>query len=199
MPHAHVAIAVEGVSATHGDAFPQMVMQMMLGNWDKRHFSGANSTSKMCSTLAEFQLAESMQTFNTQYSDTSLFGVYGVTEPQKATDMCWAALQSMASLAHDVTDEDCIIAHRNLKASFLGALDGSQHVCEDIGRQLQTYGRRLSVGELFARIDACDPAAIRRVANEIINDRDLAVAGRGSLCDLADYNFLRRRTYFLRY
>ncbi len=34
-------------------------------------------------------------------------------------------------------------------------------VCEDIGRQLLNYGRRLSLAETFARIDAVDAPTIR--------------------------------------
>lgn len=37
--------------------------------------------------------------------------------------------------------------------------------------QLITYGRRIPVAELFARIDAVDANTIKRVANRFIFDR----------------------------
>lgn len=37
--------------------------------------------------------------------------------------------------------------------------------------QLLTYGRRIPLAELFARIDAVDASTIKRVANRFIYDR----------------------------
>ena len=52
-------------------------------------------------------------------------------------------------------------------------LDGSSPVCEDIGRQLLTYGRRLTPAEIFACIDAVDVSAVKSAADAVINDKDM--------------------------
>ncbi|CAF4646646.1 unnamed protein product, partial [Rotaria magnacalcarata] len=44
-------------------------------------------------------------------------------------------------------------AKKLFKTNMLLALDGSTPICEDIGRQLLSYGRRLPLHELNARID----------------------------------------------
>ncbi|KAG6487763.1 hypothetical protein ZIOFF_056365 [Zingiber officinale] len=49
--------------------------------------------------------------------------------------------------------------------------ENSISVAEDIGRQLLTYGRRIPVTELFARIDAVDTSTIKRVAYRFICDQ----------------------------
>jgi len=199
MEKAHVALAFEGVPWSSGDSFAQMVMQALLGNWDMHHFSGKNMASPMCSTIAERGLATNITTFNTQYSDTSLFGVYGICDPDTISDMCWVIMREAANLAHRTSDEDVARAVAQLKANLLFQLDGTSQICEDIGRQLQTYRRRLSVAEIFARLDAVDAPTVRRVASELISDRDIAVAARGPLANMPDYGWLRRRTYMLRY
>ena len=62
-----------------------------------------------------------------------------------------------------------------------------------------TYGRRVPRAELFARIDAVNSAGVKDVARRFIVDRDLANAVMGPCQFLPDYNWLRRRTYKLRY
>ncbi|XP_042416148.1 probable mitochondrial-processing peptidase subunit beta, mitochondrial [Zingiber officinale] len=86
-----------------------------------------------------------------------------------------------------------------LKSSVQLHMDGTSPVAEDIGRQLLTYGRRIPVTELFARIDAVDANTVKRVANRFIFDQDVALAAMGPIQGLPDYNWFRRHTYLLRY
>lgn len=43
-------------------------------------------------------------------------------------------------------------------------LDGTTAIAEDIGRQLVSYGRRLTPAEIFLRIDAITSKDVMRVA-----------------------------------
>lgn len=61
------------------------------------------------------------------------------------------------------------------------------------------YGRRVPKAELFARIDAVTPDTIKAVADRFIYDQDIAIAALGDTQNLPDYNYFRRRTYWLRY
>ncbi|KAK9090854.1 hypothetical protein Sjap_024031 [Stephania japonica] len=65
--------------------------------------------------------------------------------------------------------------------------------------RLLTYGRRIPFTELFARIDAVDTKTVKRVANRFIFDKDVAISAMGPIQSLPDYNWFRRRTYWLRY
>ncbi len=61
------------------------------------------------------------------------------------------------------------------------------------------YGRRVPKAELFARIDAVDANTVRAVADRFIYDKDMAVASAGDVQFMPDYNWWRRRSYWLRY
>jgi mitochondrial-processing peptidase subunit beta len=196
---AHVAVAFETGGWTSPNAFPLMIMQTLLGNWDRTLGAGPNMASPLCRKVGEGQLAHSLSTFNTTYKDTGLFGVYTVSEPHKLWELLSTVMYESVRLAHNVTEDEVARARTQLKAALLGSLDGSTAVCEDIGRQMLTYGRRMTPAEIIARIDAVDASAVKAAANAYINDKDVAVAGVGHIHELPDINWMRRRSYWLRY
>jgi processing peptidase subunit beta len=199
LPLAHVSVAFQTQGWTSPHAFPLMVMQTILGQWDRTLGAGPNMASPLCRKVAEDGLAHAVSAFNTSYKDTGLFGVYSVAEPHKLWDLQGAVLYEMTRLCHQTSAEEVERAKTQLKTSLLGGLDGSTAVCEDIGRQMLTYGRRLTPAEIFARIEAVDVNAVKAAADRIINDKDLAIASVGNVHELPDYNWSRRRTYWLRY
>nr|XP_043635242.1 probable mitochondrial-processing peptidase subunit beta, mitochondrial [Erigeron canadensis] len=198
-PLAQFAVAFNGASWTDPDSVALMVMQAMLGAYNKTAGSGKHMGSQLAQMVAISELAESMMAFNTNYKDTGLFGVYAVAKPDCLDDLAFAIMQQISKLCYNVTEDDVVRAQNMLKSSLLLHIDGTSPVAEDIGRQLITYGRRIPCAELFARIEAVDAATIKRVANRFIFDQDIAIAASGPVKLLPDYNWFRRRTYKLRY
>ncbi|ONM54040.1 putative mitochondrial-processing peptidase subunit beta mitochondrial [Zea mays] len=133
--------------------------------------------SELVQKAAINDIAESVMSFNMNYKDTGLFGVYAVAKADCLDDLAFAIMHEMSKLSYRVTEEDVIRA-RN---------------------QLLTYGRRIPTPELFARIDDVDASTVKRVANRFIFDQDVAIAAMGPIQGLPDYNWFRRRTYMLRY
>jgi processing peptidase subunit beta len=195
---AHIAIAFEAASWTSEYAFPLMLMQVMLGSYDRTQGLGRNHASRLCQEIAENELAHSVSTFNTCYKDTGLFGIYMVCPDFKVDDLMWHVMNNMVRLVHTPSDEEVERAKLNLKAIMLSGLDGHSNVAEDIGRQLLTYGRRMTTAEVFSRIDSITKADIQATAAKFINDQDHALAAVGGIHMLPDYNWIRRHSYWLR-
>ena len=67
MKEAHVAVAFEGASWNSEYAFPFMLMQTILGSWDRSSPGGRNMASRLARQVSEQDLVHSYTTFNTCY------------------------------------------------------------------------------------------------------------------------------------
>jgi processing peptidase subunit beta len=79
-PTVNLAIAVEGVSWKSPDYFPMLVLQSIMGNWDRSLGSSPLLSSRLSHIISSNNLANSYMHFSTSYSDTGLWGVYIVSE-----------------------------------------------------------------------------------------------------------------------
>jgi processing peptidase subunit beta len=199
MKEAHVALAFEGASWSSEFAFPMMVIQTLLGSWDRSSPAGNNIASRLARDIAENDAADSFMTFNTCYKDTGLFGVYLTAPAMCLEEAMYRTTYNITRLCHEVTDEEVARAKNQLKASVLVQQDNFSNICEDIGRQMLTYNRRMSNAEMAARIDAITTEDIKVTANRFFNDEDHALAAVGPIHELPDYNWIRRRSYWQRY
>lgn len=77
-------------------------------------------------------------------------------------------------------------------------LDGSTPICEDIGRQMLCYNRRIPIPELEARIDAVNAETIREVCNKYIYNRSPAIAAVGPIEQLPDFKQICSNMCWLR-
>lgn len=199
MEEAHIGFAVEGVSWTDPDYFPLLVAQSVIGSWDRSLGGGADVSSKLAQNLARHQLANSFMTFNTCYSDTGMFGVYMVTPVRsRIDDMMYFMQQEWVRISTSVSDAEVARAKNQLKTNLLMQLDGTTPICEDIGRQMLAYGRRMTAFEIDARIEAIDAPTVRRVASKYLYDKDPALVGMGPIEGLPDYNRIQTATSWLR-
>jgi len=198
MPFAHVAIAVEGCGWTDPDNLPLMIANTIIGSWDRSMGGGTHNTSNLASQVAEHNLACSFQAFNTCYKDTGLWGVYFVAEKMKLHDTVWAIQEEWLRLCNNVTELEVERAKNALKTNMLLQLDGTTAVCEDIGRQMLCYGRRITQHELEARIDAVDASLVKDVCYNYIFDKCPVAAAVGPIENLSDYAEMRGKMWWLR-
>jgi processing peptidase subunit beta len=114
------------------DSIALMVMQTMLGAWNKNAAVGKHAGSEMAQKIGANNLAESVMAFNTNYADAGLFGVYAVPKPDTLDDLSYCIMHEMTSLIYRAAPDDVARAHNQLKSYLLLHMDGTSVVAEDI-------------------------------------------------------------------
>ncbi|GAA6038118.1 hypothetical protein JCM8097_007555 [Rhodosporidiobolus ruineniae] len=192
METCNLAIAVEGVGWNSPDYYPMLVMQSIMGNWDRSLGAQSLLSSRLSHIISTNNLANSFMSFSTSYSDTGLWGIYAVSENVvNLDDLTHFIMKEWQRMATHPTEGEVQRAKAQLKASLLLGLDGSTAVAEDIGRQIVTTGRRATPKETEQAIEAVSVSDIQRVAKKYLWDRDIAVAAVGRVEGLLDYSRMR--------
>ncbi|XP_077582941.1 cytochrome b-c1 complex subunit 1, mitochondrial [Stigmatopora nigra] len=199
LPMAHIAIAVEGASAASPDIVPLMVANAIIGSYDLTCGGGKNMSSRLARLAVEGKLCSSFQAFHSAYSDTGLLGIHFVSDKHNIDDMMHWAQNAWMNLCTTVTESDVARGKNAVKASMVGQLNGTTPICDEIGRHILNYGRRIPLAEWDARIDAVTPRMVRDVCSKYIYDKCPAVAGVGPVEQLPDYNRMRSAMYWLRF
>merc|ERR1711990_66332 len=198
MPLAHVAIAIEGCGWTNPDNIPLMIANTMIGSWDRSMGGGTHNASRLAHYCADKSFCTSFQSFNTCYKDTGLWGIYFVTDKLNQENMIYNIQMEWMRMGTGITDFEVERAKNLLKTNMLLQLDGTTPICEDVGRQMLCYGRRIPQHELEARINSVDAQLVRDTCYKYIYDRCPVLAAVGPIENLPDYNRIRSGMYWLR-
>jgi len=196
MPFIYGALAIEGAGWDNPDNIPLMVANTIIGSYDRAQGGGNNMGSSLAGAVMQDNLCVNFQSFNTCYKDTGLWGIYFVCDRLKAFDLLTQVQRNWQELSTIVGPADVNRAKNILKTNISLQLDGSTPICEDIGRQMLCYGRRISISEMEARINAVDVNTVKKVCEKYLYDRCPAVVGIGPVEALPDYALLRQRMRF---
>jgi len=199
----HFALAFEGLRWTDPDIFALMMCQSLLGTYDVKRSGTEFSSAKLAADLAKLDTGiQLLQPFCTCYNDTGLFGVYfnmSMNKKEMVDDAFSTIQEELVALTTGTSEEDLAAAKAQLKLNLLAQMDGTSPNAEEIGRQMLAYGRRMSLAETFARVDAVETDDVTRVAEKVIWDQEVAFAGMGpNLKYVYDVNGLRRGTFWNR-
>ena len=90
---------------------------------------------------------------------------------------------------------DIVSAAAKASTNLYALLDGNTNVCEDIGRQLLTYGRRMTPAEIFKRIEELTVEDAKAAAYKVFHDKDHAMAAVGNIDKLPSYEWIRNHSF----
>lgn len=176
LPMLYGAMVVEGVSWTHEDNLALMVANTLMGEYDRMRGFGVNAPTRLAEKLSQDAGIEVFQSFNTCYKETGLVGTYFVAAPESIDNLIDSVLQQWVWLANNIDEAAVDRAKRSLHTNLLLMLDGSTPVCEDIGRQLLCYGRRIPTPELHARIESITVQQLRDVCRRVFLEGQVSAA-----------------------
>ncbi|KAI9359429.1 Metalloenzyme, LuxS/M16 peptidase-like protein [Pilaira anomala] len=200
LPVARIALAVEGAPYLSEDYFKLLVMQAVIGSWDKTLGGAANLSSRLSTVTNAHHLANSFTAFTKGYKDTGLWGMYVATENKdQIDDFVHFTQKEWNRLSTSVTASEIERAKQQVKASMLLSLDSTCSVASDIGSQIVATGKRMSPEELKAAINKVSADDVRKAANKYIWDQEIAVVGQGPIECLTDYTRVRGNMAYNRF
>ncbi len=102
-------------------------------------------------TVASEGLADAMMAFNTNYHDTGLFGVYGVTDRERCEDFAYAVMSHLTKMCFDVREADVARAKNQLKASLMFFQDSTHRESRRASRAAELHAAQRRRGQEFKR------------------------------------------------
>lgn len=188
LPHlSYIHLAFEAPPISSPDIYALATLQTLLGGGGS--FSAGGPGKGMYSrlytnVLNQYGWVESCVAFNHSYIDSGLFGISASCTPTRVAQMLDVMCRELHSLTLDTGFEALqpVEIHRaknQLRSALLMNLESRMIELEDLGRQVQAYGRRIGVKEMCARIDALTGNDLRRVAQQVLRG-GVANVGRGS-------------------
>jgi processing peptidase subunit alpha len=119
--------------------------------------------------LNRFSWTESAHAFSAIYEDSGLFGLWGSGEHKKIGNLMEVlSLELIDVLLGNIEPEEFMRAKNLLRSGVLMSLESRGMLCEDIGKQVVTYGRRMSAQEICANIDKVNVDDVRRVVTRLL-------------------------------
>ncbi|CAM9222359.1 unnamed protein product, partial [Pylaiella littoralis] len=199
MPNAHVAFAFKAPAAGSKDSLSIMMIEALLGfEYNERTILGVNAASKWAQELADLNLAAVATPFYKGYKDAGLMGVSCIAADNHLDDFMWYTLHNLLHIVHKVTDAEVEAAKTLLKNRLYQQNSGCADAASIIADAVRQFDRRVPYAEMVARIDAITTKEIQASADSIINDQDHALAAVGPIHELPDFNWIRRRSFWLR-
>jgi len=193
-PLTHIALAFETSSWHDKDLVPMCVLQLLMGGGGA--FSAGGPGKGMYSRLYNNILnkhdwVESATCFNSIFSDTALFGLYGNSLPNKSKDLVEELAKEALKMSGPVETAELNRAKTQLKSTVFFQLESRTAKLEDLGRQIMTYGKVQSAEEVCKLIDAVKAEDVQRVARKLIST-PISVSALGDCSYLPRYDQIQR-------
>ena len=168
---ANLVLGMPGLSRSDDRRFALGVLNSALGG---------GMSSRLFQEIREKRgLAYSVYSYNSQYADTGLFGVYAGCLPKKVDDVVDLCRTELAAVvASGLTVEELERGKGQLRGSIVLGLEDTGSRMSRIGKSELVYGELLSVDEVLSRIQEVTLPAVRDVAESVLGARPtLAVIG----------------------
>ena len=125
--------------------------------------AGGGMSSRLFQEVREKRgLAYAIYAFHWDYSDAGLFGFYAGSADKDAAEVVAASLDCLAEAAHRLDDREIRRTKAQMKVSILAAIESPGARAQQLARQMQIYGRPLSLDEMIARVEAISVDDVRK-------------------------------------
>ena len=175
----YIHLAFEALPISSDDIYALATLQTLLGGGGS--FSAGGPGKGMYSrlytnVLNQYGWVESCVSFNHSYTDSGLFGISASCTPEQTSSMLDVMCRELQNLTLDsgfssLQKAEVNRAKNQLRSALLMNLESRMVELEDLGRQVQVYGRKIGVKEMCAKIEALTVDDLREVAQKVFRGR----------------------------
>merc|ERR1712217_703450 len=176
-PFCHVAVGLESCPWGQQELAPIALLQTILGGGSAVAAAPAAGVSSRLSTgiVKQNPFVESCAAFNTSYSDSGIFGVYGVSHADKGGEMTASILKTLSGLG-SVSADELSKAKTALKSQLFRQVDDDSVLMQDLGNQLLLSGKYGSAADFAKVIDSVSEAQVTSAAKKLLSSKPTVAA-----------------------
>lgn len=199
-PKAYVAIAAQGEAVSSPAYYVAKVAAAIFGSFDHHAATAPYTSPKLASIVQEYHIVDKYTHFSTSYSDTGLWGFNAeISNLSQIDDFVHFTLKEWNRLSVSITDAEVARGKAAVKTALLAALDSPVAIANDIAAKVLLTGYRASITQALEAVDAVSTKDVKAWANVALWDKDIVIAGTGSIEGLLDYNRSRNDMAMLRW
>ncbi|GAA5909894.1 hypothetical protein JCM6882_002044 [Rhodosporidiobolus microsporus] len=180
----HVYVAYEGLPIHDEDIYALATLQVLLGGGGSFSAGGPGKgmySRLYTSVLNQYHAVDFCSAFHHCYLDSGLFGISISVHPSflnRTPDLIAQQLDSVTRpMPGGIGEPELRRARNQLKSSLAMALESRMVQVEDLGRQVQVHGRKVSLPEMSALIDRVTLSDLYRVANRVLRPATSPIVG----------------------
>jgi len=196
--HVHATVAFQGTSDYSADYYTLQVIQEIIGNYSASSGVSNNSSTRLAELFGTEKLASRFSGFNISYAETGLVGVQVATTAEKLEDSIAEIITDYVRISQNARPAEVGRAKARVINDIRRTRDDTLSVALELGKQLLSVGRPLTLSEVLASVDEIDPNNVRKVASNHFVDTEPAVVAIGNTIEIPDYNQIRGWTNWWR-
>lgn len=200
LPKAYVTIAAQGEGVNSPAYHVAQVAAAIFGNFDQNAAVAKFTSPKLASRVQEYHIVDKYTHFSKSYTDTGLWGFNAeISNLYLIDDFVHFTLKEWNRLSVSITDAEVARGKAAAKVALLGALNSPAAISAEVAEKVLLNGFKASVEQELAAIDAITTKDVKAWANAALWDKDIVIAGTGSIEGLLDYNRVRNEMAMMRF
>lgn len=200
IPKAYVTIAAQGEGLNSPAYHVAKVAAAIFGDFDHNSAIAKFTSPKLASIVQEYHIVDKYTHFSKSYSDTGLWGFNAeISNLAQIDDFVHFTLKEWNRLSVSITDVEVARGKAAAKTALLASLSSPVAIASEVANKVLLQGYKASISQELEAIDAITTKDVRAWASAALWDKDIVIAGTGSIEGLLDYNRSRNDMAMLRF
>lgn len=200
IPKAYISVAAQGEGLNSPAYHVAKVAAAIFGNFDHNAAIAKFTSPKLASIVQDYHIVDKYTHFSKSYTDTGLWGFNAeISNLHQIDDFVHFTLKEWNRLTVSITDAEVARGKAAAKVALLGALNSPTAISQEIAEKVLLNGYKASIEQELAAIDAITTKDVKAWASAALWDKDVVIAGTGSIEGLLDYNRVRNDMAMMRF